>query len=82
MKRRIAFVSPRFGEEIVGGAEAVVRDVALGLVERGWDVEVLTTCAVSVKSAGLVLALTSAVSNSSVVARFFIRDTIFSPHLS
>ena len=47
MKRRIAFVTPRFGAEIVGGAEAVVRDIALGLVERGWEVEILTTCAVN-----------------------------------
>jgi glycosyltransferase involved in cell wall biosynthesis len=47
MRRRIAFVSPRFGAEIVGGAEAVVRGIALGLLERGWDVEVLTTCAVN-----------------------------------
>jgi glycosyltransferase involved in cell wall biosynthesis len=29
----------------VGGAEAVVRQVAHGLADRGWDVEVLTTCA-------------------------------------
>ena len=47
MKRRIAFVTPRFGAEIVGGAEAVARDTALALVERGWEVEVLTTCAVN-----------------------------------
>ena len=47
LKRRVAFVSPRFGAEIIGGAEAVVRDIALGLVERDWSVEVLTTCAVN-----------------------------------
>ncbi len=47
MKRRIAFVPPRFGADIVGGAEAVVRDIALGMVERNWEVEVLTTCAVN-----------------------------------
>ncbi|MDA8300748.1 MAG: glycosyltransferase family 4 protein [Actinomycetota bacterium] len=47
MRRRVAFVSPRFGADIVGGAEAVVRGIALGLLERGWDVEVLTTCAVN-----------------------------------
>ena len=45
LKRRIAFVAPRFGAEIVGGAEAVVRDTALGLVRRGWHVQVFTTCA-------------------------------------
>ncbi len=43
--RRIAFVPPRYGPEVVGGAEAVVRQVAHGLADRGWEVEVLTTCA-------------------------------------
>jgi glycosyltransferase involved in cell wall biosynthesis len=47
MRRRIAFVPPRFGADIVGGAEAVVRDIAVGLVERDWEVEVFTTCAVN-----------------------------------
>lgn len=43
--RRIAFVPPRYGPQVVGGAEAVIRQVAHGLADRGWDVEVLTTCA-------------------------------------
>lgn len=42
---RIAFVPPRYGPDVVGGAEAVVRQVAHGLADRGWEVEVLTTCA-------------------------------------
>lgn len=42
---RIAFVPPRYGAEFVGGAEAVVREAALGLAARGWDVDVFTTCA-------------------------------------
>jgi glycosyltransferase involved in cell wall biosynthesis len=42
---RIAFVPPRYGTEIVGGSEAVMREAAHGLARRGWDVEVLTTCA-------------------------------------
>lgn len=46
-KGRIAFVTTRYGADIVGGAEAVVRDTALGLVKRGWDVQVLATCAVN-----------------------------------
>lgn len=41
----VAFVAPRFGTEAVGGAEAVVREMAIGLAGRGWEVEVLTTCA-------------------------------------
>ncbi|MGH9076983.1 MAG: glycosyltransferase [Acidimicrobiales bacterium] len=43
---RIAFVPPRFGPGVVGGAEAVCREAAVGLSGRGWDVEVLTSCAV------------------------------------
>jgi glycosyltransferase involved in cell wall biosynthesis len=45
MTGRVAFVPPRFGAGVVGGAEAVCREVALGLAARGWEVEVLTTCA-------------------------------------
>jgi glycosyltransferase involved in cell wall biosynthesis len=41
----IAFVPPRFGDEVVGGSEAVMREAAEGLAARGYDVEVLTTCA-------------------------------------
>lgn len=41
----LALVPPRYGPTVVGGAEAVLREVAHGLAERGWDVEVLTTCA-------------------------------------
>ncbi|MGH9182608.1 MAG: glycosyltransferase family 4 protein [Acidimicrobiales bacterium] len=42
---RLALVPPRFGPEIVGGAELVLRELAQGLAARGWSVEVLTTCA-------------------------------------
>lgn len=41
----IAFVPPRYGPDVVGGAEAVFAELAHGLAGRGWDVEVLTTCA-------------------------------------
>jgi glycosyltransferase involved in cell wall biosynthesis len=44
-KARIAFVAPRYGDTVVGGSEAVVREAAQGLAERGYEVEVLTTCA-------------------------------------
>lgn len=43
---RIVFVTPRFGPAVVGGSEAVSREIAAGLAARGWEVEVLTTCAV------------------------------------
>ena len=42
---RVAFVPPRYGTEIVGGSEAVMREAAHGLAARGWSVEILTTCA-------------------------------------
>ncbi len=42
---RIGLVPPRFGSDVIGGAEAVVADIGRGLVERGWEVDILTTCA-------------------------------------
>lgn len=42
---KLAFVPPRYGADVVGGAETVLREMAVGLSGRGWDVEVLTTCA-------------------------------------
>ena len=43
-RRRLALVPPRYGHDVVGGAEVVIRQAAHGLAARGWDVEVLTTC--------------------------------------
>jgi glycosyltransferase involved in cell wall biosynthesis len=43
---RVAFVAPRYGTEIVGGAEAAMRMIAERLVSQlHWRVEALTTCA-------------------------------------
>src|SRR5665213_2304665 len=43
---RLTYVVPRYGLEVVGGAESAARNLAERLVaSRGWDVEVLTTCA-------------------------------------
>jgi len=43
---RVAFVVPRYGPDIIGGAETAARKLAEGLVAlKGWDVEVLTSCA-------------------------------------
>ena len=39
----VAFVTPRYGPDVVGGSEAVMREAAHGLAARGWEVEVLTT---------------------------------------
>ncbi len=41
----IAFVPPRYGDDVVGGAETVLRQAAERLAGRGWEVEILTTCA-------------------------------------
>jgi len=43
---RVAFVVPRYGPAIIGGAETAARLLAEHLVARkGWDVDILTTCA-------------------------------------
>jgi glycosyltransferase involved in cell wall biosynthesis len=42
---RIAFVPPRYGDDVVGGSEAVLRQAAERLAERGWEAEIITTCA-------------------------------------
>lgn len=44
MAETIAFVTPRYGLEFVGGAEAIVRELAEALQRSGVPVEVLTTC--------------------------------------
>jgi glycosyltransferase involved in cell wall biosynthesis len=42
----LAFVCPRYGTEVLGGAETVVREMAERLQQRGLPVEILTTCAI------------------------------------
>ena len=42
---RIAMVPTRYGDDVIGGSEAVMREAAHGLAARGWDVDILTTCA-------------------------------------
>ncbi len=43
---KLAFVTPRYGLEVIGGAETAARMLAERLCRRdGWDVEVLTSCA-------------------------------------
>ena len=41
----ISFVTPRYGADIIGGAEHAARMLAERLVQRGWQVEALTTVA-------------------------------------
>ena len=43
---KLAFVTPRYGIEVIGGAETAARMLAERLCLRaGWEVEVLTSCA-------------------------------------
>jgi len=43
---QVGFVTPRYGEQVVGGAEAATRVLAEHLVaELGWQAEVFTSCA-------------------------------------
>ncbi|MCL4832617.1 MAG: glycosyltransferase family 4 protein [Caldilineaceae bacterium] len=45
-RRRIGLVVPRYGEDVLGGAEALARGLAEQIVAAGLaDVQVLTTCA-------------------------------------
>lgn len=43
---RVAFIAPRYGESVVGGAETLCRLLAENLTAHGTPVDVLTTCAV------------------------------------
>ncbi len=43
---KLAFVTPRYGTEVIGGAESAARMLAERLCERpGWEVEIMTSCA-------------------------------------
>lgn len=44
-KPSIAFVVPRFDPELAGGAEVLAKGLATRLLQRGYPVTVLTTCA-------------------------------------
>jgi glycosyltransferase involved in cell wall biosynthesis len=70
MAGRLAFVAPRFGSGVVGGSEAVAREMALGLAGRGWDVEMLTTCALDHYTWDNELPAGTGVEEGIVVRRF------------
>jgi glycosyltransferase involved in cell wall biosynthesis len=78
----IGFVSPRHGPGVIGGAEAVLGEAAIGLAARGLPVEILTTCArdhftwANEFPAGVGLADGSPVDHPVLVRRFAVeRDT-------
>jgi glycosyltransferase involved in cell wall biosynthesis len=43
--RRIALVCNRFGKDVAGGAEVVMRELGLGLRARGWEVDAIASAA-------------------------------------
>jgi glycosyltransferase involved in cell wall biosynthesis len=74
---RLAFVVPRYGADIVGGAETLVRGLAQHLVAGGHAVEVLTTCATNHLSWKNVLPAGARLDAGVLVRRFPVqpRDT-------
>jgi glycosyltransferase involved in cell wall biosynthesis len=68
---KIAYVTPRYGEQIVGGAEHAARMLAERLVGRlGWDVEVLTSCALDASTWKNEVSPGSEIVNGVSVRRF------------
>ncbi|MCZ7527382.1 MAG: glycosyltransferase family 4 protein [Acidimicrobiia bacterium] len=48
---KVAYVTPRYGDEVLGGAETGARMLAERLVSQvGWEVEALTTCALDART--------------------------------
>lgn len=43
--KRVALVPNRFGPNVPGGAEAVLTEMGRGLLQRGWEVDVITSAA-------------------------------------
>jgi glycosyltransferase involved in cell wall biosynthesis len=66
----VAFVVPRYGDGIVGGAETLVRGLAERLAASGTRVEVLTTCARDHRSWANVLTPGAATEAGVTVRRF------------
>jgi len=70
---RVAFVVPRYGDGIVGGAETLTRGLAEHLAAAGAPVEVLTTCARDHLSWTNALRPGATVDNGVTVRRFPVR---------
>ena len=70
MPGRVAFVPLRYGSQIVGGSEALTREIALGLASRSWEVEVLTTRVVDHASMADELAEGTTVEDGLTIRRF------------
>jgi glycosyltransferase involved in cell wall biosynthesis len=67
---KLAFVPPRFGPGVLGGSEKVSADAACGFAARGFDVEVVTTCALDHYTWANELPEGTSEQNGLVVRRF------------
>ena len=67
---RIGFVTSRYGPDVLGGAETVLREMAHGLHGRGCSVEVLTTTATDLYSYKSVLPESTSDDQGVTVRRF------------
>ena len=67
---RIALVPARFCQGAVGGAEIVLEQMARRLQARGWEVEVLTTCALDHHTWENVLPAGKSMEDGLLVHRF------------
>ncbi len=68
---KVAFVTPRYGLEVMGGAESAARQLAEHLVaDCGWEVEVYSTCALDHLTWDNVLPSGASVLNGVTVHRF------------
>ena len=71
MSRKVAFVTPRYGVEVMGGAESAARQLAEHLVaDLGWPVEVFSTCALDHLTWDNVLPAGDSVLNGVTVHRY------------
>ncbi len=48
MNRTLTFVTPRYGADVLGGAEQGARSFAVRMVRDGWTVRVITSCALDI----------------------------------
>ncbi|MGO8871184.1 MAG: glycosyltransferase family 4 protein [Acidimicrobiales bacterium] len=68
---KLVFVTPRYGTEVIGGAEAAARMLAERLCVRpGWEVEVVTSCALDHLTWENTQAPGTSVLNGVTVRRF------------
>lgn len=68
---KVAFVTPRYGENVIGGAEAAARALAEHLVvDLGHEVEIYTTCALDYTTWADELEEGTEVVNGVLVRRF------------